>query len=491
MINNDKSTGTNKYGLEDIFTSEQEVTKDNVVNVIKETLKSHEGNVDKILNLKKVYTGDQEILNREKEATTVSNEKFNINIIPTLVNTVAGLTLGEKVDYVLKDNESDGSSKELKSKDLVEITTELHINNDILMDKDSLVEMYICGKAYQFCAAIDDRTVLSKVKCEEAYIIRTTEVGNRELAAVVIGSIKIDKDKTLPKYTVFTQTDKYIVYDDKVQESMLHALPEIPLQEIKLNEYALSLVAQLEPLQNAMNLAVSDSINTVQNQLRALLFITGAEMDRETVENAKASGVVTVKGEDGRNITANYLQKPIDTGLADLRTHLFDMAVFISCMPQTGGTSGNGMAALIGSGYEMVNQNAYFVLLPFKKAKRGIVNNLIKILQTRGIVKSDLSVRDIDISFDRNNLADIQSTAQAMKTFQEMGVPPRNFLKLGNVFSDIEQIAKYMEKDFVNKVVEGVVSDTNSNVAQTNISTDNEQGGEDVTPTNKDKMSDM
>lgn len=453
------------FGLKTIFTSEKEITKDNIISIIENAMPIFLENQKQIIELKEIFVGDQEILQRQNDKTS-TNEKFNINILPTIVNTMAGLYLGEKIDYVYANIDADDKKKE----DIAIINRYMRYSGDILCDKNALIEMLISGIAYQFCAGDEEEPfMIANIPSENCFAIYNTNIGYPIIATCVYSSIDND-NYTL---TVFTKTDKIVLVTDKdgklridIENSMPHECPKNPIQVIKFNEYALSLVAQLESVQNAFNLAISDSINAIIEQIRAMLVINGAEITKDDAKLAKETGVLNVTNPNGTPISTAYLSKPLDENINSLRTFLFDLALFMAGVPsqETGGSGNNGAVAMA-SGFFGANISAYFNELEFQKPKQNQIDNAIEALKRKGIIKSDISSFDIQIRFDRNKLSSLKENADALAVLLKCNIPPRDALKVAGIFSDADNIANEMEnikKTAINKIVDEVTKDEQS-----------------------------
>lgn len=469
------------FGLKNIYTSEKEITQDNILKHIQSFYNEFEKNRKQILQLKDIMVGKQAILSRAQYKET-PNEQVNINIIFPIVNTIAGLYLGEKIDYIYNDEDKQ------KTKDTIELVKHLRYNGDILLDKNSLVEMLVCGYALQYSGSKDDKkspVLLANIESENGFVVRYTGVGKPVVLTCIVGE-EVENNTTIANgeksqaktvLACFTDTEKITLIQDSMSSSenngwkidkdeektLLHNMPRNPIQEIQLNPYLYSLVAQLEAAQNAFNVSVSDSINSIIQQIRALLVILGAEITKEDAENAQKTGVLNATSANGQQITASFLTKPLDEGIINLRTFLFDIIGFIAGLPKTGGTSGNAGAAYAASGLLQANQNAYFNELEFQKPKQALIDNVITALRDNKIIKSNLSSFDIEIRFDRNKLTDIQSSTTALATLLGInGMPAKDALKVVGLFSDIDSVSKKIEEAVKKSVINGLTNQSNN-----------------------------
>lgn len=248
------------------------------------------------------------------------------------------------------------------------------------------------------------------------------------------------------------------------------------------------MVAQGESAQNALNVAMSESINDTIFQMRSMLLITGAELTESNIEIARKHGILQVNTTDGRNVTADYLTKPLDETITSLRSMLFDVLYFIIGIPSTdGGTSGNAGAAIVASGMQTMDLVAYSIQLEMQKAKSNMLDNLIQVLRTKGLIESDISAIDVDIAFDRQLVMNIVQAADAFSKLKTSGFPNKDNLKVTKLTSDVDRVASEMDKlaeEQAKKVVDAVnnglktptdpnVPNADKNGSQTNTDTQN------------------
>ena len=437
------------FGLEQIFTNAKVVNELNITAVVIDALTVFNRNKLQITELQEQYKGDQVILYRQPTSNQPVNERVNMNLFPTLATTWVGLILGEKTDYVFNGKEKEKAKRE----DMNEIIKHVRINHDVLLDKETLFDLFITGIAYQYCGGQkkDGKPALmANIPADSCFTIHSREIGYPTIASVIVGKTAMNKEQL----SVYTDTRKFILEQDEttlntysIVQNIQHYLPENPIQEIKLNPQLLSMVAQGESVQNALNMAVSESINDTIFQMRSMLFIMGAELTKENMQLAKEFGILNVTTTDGRQVSAEYLTKPLDETINSLRSMLFDVLYFIMGIPSTnGGTSGNTGAAVVASGMQTMDLVAYSIQLEMKKAKTAMLDNLITLLRSNKIITSEISAIDVDIVFDRQLVMDIVGSADAFSKLKVAGFPDRDNLKVTKLSSDVDRVAIEMKK---------------------------------------------
>ena len=98
-------------GREMIFTDYDEITKDNILDVINKAFPIHMSNVTEEKYLFNYVAGDQDIKKREKEIRSEINERVVINIASRIKNFKVGYEYSNPVTYIKA-----GEVKALKSK---------------------------------------------------------------------------------------------------------------------------------------------------------------------------------------------------------------------------------------------------------------------------------------------------------------------------------------------------------------------------------------
>lgn len=435
------------FGLREIFTNANVVDDSNIVAVLASSLSDFEWNKKQIKELHDIYKGDQIILHRVPNSNQPANERVNMNLFPAVSTIWVGLILGEKTDYVFN-----GESKESqKQDDVSKLVRMIRYNDDVLLDKEALLELFISGVAYAYTGGQKQKNnpiKLAMLPTDSTFVVKSRDIGYPVVLTAIYGVDENGNDQI----TAFTDTKKYILAkQDKKKEFVIvkserHFLPTNPIQEVRLNPQYLSMVAQGEASQNALNMAMSESINDTIFQMRSMLLITGAELTADQIVLAKEHGVLNVNPTDGRSVSAQYLAKPLDETITSLRSLLFDTIKFIMGLPSTdGGTSGNSGAALVASGMQTMDLVAYSIQLEMKKAKKAMLDNIIEIMVNSKMLSSDLNATDIEIAFDRQLVMNIVEAADAFSKLKAAGFPDRDNLKVTKVTSDVARVAKEME----------------------------------------------
>jgi hypothetical protein len=90
-------------GRHKIILEYDEVTKDNVLEVLQKAIPWHTRNVKDCEYLIKYFLGDQDILRRQSPATSSINNQVVVNYALPITREIIGYTFGNPIEYVQKD----------------------------------------------------------------------------------------------------------------------------------------------------------------------------------------------------------------------------------------------------------------------------------------------------------------------------------------------------------------------------------------------------
>ena len=188
---------------------------------------------------------------------------------------------------------------------------------------------------------------------------------------------------------------------------------------------------QAIPVMNALNQITSDSLNDIEGTIRSLLVLLGTEIEEgkesEIMKQIKDLRLLSLAQRQGMGGTldAKFISPQINSQEAhDVRDFLRETFNIITGVPDRQGNNvggDTGVAVINRNGWTDVEIVARLKELFFKKMKTKQVAIALKILQQLDLIKSDITVLDIEISLGRNTLSDLSSKAQAFSTLVATG----------------------------------------------------------------------
>lgn len=255
-----------------IKTSVTEITNENVVDVLRKALATHELNRSEIDYLWKYYRGDQPIRNRVKDVRPEICNKITENRANEIVSFKVGYLCGEPIQYVSRN----GGEEIVKQ---INTLNEYMFAEDKAAQDQELVEwQMICGTAFRLVLpdepGEEDEAPfeLYTLDPRDTFVVYSNEIGNKPLMAV-----KYSKDDNeIFHYSIYTENRYYLVDGDILVESKPHALDMIPIIEYPGNN-----------MENGV-IGYFDFIN-IPNYKN----LKGVTDPRKYLENIKADGYAT------------------------------------------------------------------------------------------------------------------------------------------------------------------------------------------------------
>lgn len=232
-----------------IKTSVTEITDENVVDVLRKALATHELNRSEIDYLWKYYRGDQPIRNRVKDVRPEICNKITENRANEIVSFKVGYLCGEPIQYVSRN----GGEEIVKQ---INTLNEYMFAEDKAAQDQELVEwQMICGTAFRLVLpdepGEEDEAPfeLYTLDPRDTFVVYSNEIGNKPLMAV-----KYSKDDNeIFHYSIYTENRYYLVDGDILVESKPHALDMIPIIEYPGNNAHLGSFEIVLPLLDAIN----------------------------------------------------------------------------------------------------------------------------------------------------------------------------------------------------------------------------------------------
>lgn len=468
-------------GRKRIFT-DKEVNKKNIIDILNESLSIHNQNVAESKKLIDIYLGDQEILNRQETDTSDINNKVVLNYAFSSERDIIGYTFGKDVEII----PSSGKHR----RDIKKILDIMEYENTTTVDLEVALMTGITGLGYYY--TLPSREIRSDympdipIQLHAADIFKTFVVRSNDIGNPVVLSVSYRSDK---KYTYFTcYTDDFIYrikslgvnmisslnYEIKVEENVMGLNPIVPIEN---NCFLLGDFEVCITLFNAINTIASDSVDDVENVIKSLLVLLGAELEETEVPKVKKNRILQLLGTPGVNLDAKFIYQQLDAqGIKDLREYFEEAYKIILGIPDRktrgGGGGDTGDAVELRDGWADIEIVARLKEQYLKIAKKKQLAIVIRILQLLGNISKNVKLQDLTVKYPRNKNNNIVSKAQAFSTLHSTkALALEDELAITNLTTDIAETAERGEKYWANNT-DNNNSETNDNINQ-NIITDN------------------
>lgn len=408
------------YGRKRILLDYDEVTPNNVIEVLQKALNTHASNRHDCEYLIRYFLGDQDILYRPDPSTSNINNKTVLNYAFPITREIVGYTLGNPIEMISKDGDKRDEVKKFNDA----------YDYESLNTTDVCVALYasVCGVGYYITLPSSEITkdntpeiplIIDCLDPRETFVVQSNSVGNPQIMSCTI--IK----KTDGKRVYICYTDEYKMTIENMKTVKTEANP-VGKDPITMLENSLFLTGDWEQaisVMNASNLVASDSLNDIEGTIRALLVITGTEFDEgddTSLKNIKENRLLTLNAPGGTNVDAKFIAPQIEsTSLQNIRTYLDDARNIITGIPDrennaSGGDTGT--AVLNRNGWTDIEIVARLKEMFIKKAKKKQIEVGLKILKSLGLISKNLRALDIDVSIPRHSHDNVSTRATTFAT---------------------------------------------------------------------------
>ena len=393
------------YGRTKIYTDVENITSENVVDVLTKAVSVHSLNQNDIDYLWDYYRGKTDILGKVKEVRDNINHMVAVNRAYEIVNFKRGYGFGEPIQYIRR-----GTDESLTD-DINKLNEFMFSQNKHAEDSTLAEWLYVCG--------LGVRMVLPSVDEDEPFKIYTLDprysfvVHYNGLGEKAVMGVKfIIKENKEPVYSVYTKDMYFEIAKDKIVRSEPHALGEVPIFEYPANTARLGSFEIVLPLLNAINEVESNRLDDVEQYVNSFLALLGGTIDDETYRKLEEYKMLCLpEGTDAKYLSGQMLQADIQV----LVDNLYDAVLKICGLPNRDGgtgTSGNGVAVYLSDGFSTAESHMQSVENEFKRSEKNFLKLVLRIL--RDTVGTKLRIGDIAIKFSRRNYDNIQTKSQVL-----------------------------------------------------------------------------
>ena len=418
------------YGRRRIILNYDEVTPENFKEVFEQALPIFNKNRLDCEYLVDMFLGKQDILYRPAPNTSNINNKTVVNLAYPVTREIVGYTFGNPFELVQRS--------EKNREDIQKLSDFCNYEGNYIVDITTAMFSSICGFGYQITLPSKDITkdntpdvplIIDTLDPRSTFIVQSTAVGNPQIMSCMV---TCDSNGGNKKYIAFTDDYKFVY--DAVKGTLSNEPNAIGLDPITMVSNSLLLTGDWEqaiPVMNALNQITSDSLNDIEGTIRSLLVLLGTEIEEgkesEIMKQIKDLRLLSLAQRQGMGGTldAKFISPQINSQEAhDVRDFLRETFNIITGVPDRQGNNvggDTGVAVINRNGWTDVEIVARLKELFFKKMKTKQVAIALKILQQLDLIKSDITVLDIEISLGRNTLSDLSSKAQAFSTLVATG----------------------------------------------------------------------
>lgn len=423
------------YGRTVIYTSEESITRDNVVDVLTDAIPVFEKNRFETQILYDYYCGKQAVYDRVKDVRPEICHKIVENRANEIVSFKTGYLMGEPVQYISRGND---------------VSEQLNVFNEYMTaegkdskDKEIADWFHISGHAYRMIKP-DKKSEMDEAPFEiytldprETFVVRHSGLGHKVLMGVIVVAIK-----GVTRYCCYTDRRYFEIEEGKIIKEAPNGLRAVPIIEYPANMARLGAFEIVIDLIDALNDLASDRLDGVDQFIQALMVFKGVDIDSDDFAQLRKEGALKVPP-DG---DVKYLIQELNQGQTQtLVDYTYQTMLDICGMPNRNGgssTSDNGVAVIYRDGWTSAETRAKDSEMMFKKSEKEFLRLAIKIANEYR--QLDLRASQIDPHFTRRNYENIQSKSQVLTTMLSNNkIHPRLAFEYCGMFVDPE--AAYIE----------------------------------------------
>ena len=437
------------FGRKKIFTDVTEITRDNVLEVLRKALITHWSNKADMEYLYAYYKGRQPVLNRQKEVRPEIKNTVVENRANEIVSFKVGYLMGEPIQYVSRSD----------SKSVADKITTLNgycLSEDkAAKDKELADWFHICGTAYRM--VLPD-SVFEKESDEAPFEIYTLDprfafvvYANSIGEPPVMGVKYIQRSDGAMIYSIYTK-DRYFEVENQsmIVREEAQSLG-IPIIEYPANNARLGAFEIVLPLLDAINTVDSNRLDGVEQFVQALMLFHNVDISVDDFSKLRDEGAIKYKDIDPQyKAEIKYLTSELNQSQTQtLVDHLYNTVLTICGMPNRNGgssTSDTGSAVIMRDGWSAAEARAKDSELMFKLSEKEFLKLVLHICSD--LSDLELKLSNVEVRFTRRNYENIAQKATVLTTMLSNPkiAPVLAFTHCG-MFSD-PQLAYRMSMDY-------------------------------------------
>lgn len=391
-------------GRRKICTSEEVITRDNLLDILDEAMLTHASNRSEIQYLWDYYRGKTPIQSKTKEYRENINNIVNENRAMQIVEFYQGYIFGEPIQYIRRGKD------ETLNEEISWLNDKMAEKDKVALDNELAEWMLVAGVCPRMILpSDDDDSVFEIYTLDPRYSFNVYHNG---LGEKVVMSVKcVTLDDSTEVISVYTKDTYFEVTAGEITKEEKHSMGCCPMVEYLLNNVRMGIFEPVLSIMDAIDTLQSNRIDDVEQFVNSILAILGGEINKETMDSLRELGALNLpEGVDAKYLNSVLAQGDIQT----LKKDLLSAIIEITGMPNRNGgssTSDTGSAVMLRDGWETADAKSKRIEVQFKKAEKKALGIIISIATT---LKDDFNIGDVEIRFTRRNYENIQTKAQVL-----------------------------------------------------------------------------
>lgn len=424
-----------RYGRKIAYANVEQITADNIVNVIGSCIGAFYFNKTVIRYLWNYYKGDQPVLYRTKIQNADITNKVPENHAYEIVQFKVGQTYGEPIQLISR-------------KDDDRINNAVDEFNDYLTDANKQEKDIKAGewqsatgtsfKAVQFANGDIPFRIVAPTPMNTFVIYNQST----EEPLLAIQELK-DADGQIYKLC-YTESYECKIVNGEVRDWKLHGFGGIPIVEFPNNHERISDIELVIGLLDAINTMQSNRMDGVEQFVQFWIKFVNCEIDPKTFEEMKISHALTVKSNNEQNKSDVDImtQELNQTECQVAKDDLWENAQSILAVPtresQNSGGDTQGAVSLR-AGWDFSKTRAKQKDPIIKTAEKRLAKVILNVIR---IKDHDLGLtsRDFDVQINHSPLDNLYTKTQALDQMLKAGINPRIAVSTCGLWGDAEKV---------------------------------------------------
>ena len=400
------------YGRTVIYTNADEITKDNIREVLEDAMSVHETNVAQIDYLYEYYRGKTDILNREKTIRSDIVNQIHEAIAKEIVDFKVSYLVGKEIVYSTSNTDISDRVEELNQI--------MRLCGKAKKDYDLVEWQMIAGTAYRAVFPVEDSPegeptfTVTTVDPRQAFVIYSNDLQKEPMACVYF----YEDGEGITHYWTYTHDKCFKTNDDdetvETEDWSLHYLPII---EYPANNARLGAFEPVIDLLNAIDTLDSNRLDGVEQIIQALLVLTNCKLpEGETINTLAQKGVIELPSDSANPADIKLIVEKLDQQQTQvLKDDFYEAVMSICAMPVRGNgksTSDNGLAVIYRDGWTAAETAARTSQKMIESSEFNALRLMLSIC--RDTMSLDIPLRDIKVDFTTNHYENLELKVQSL-----------------------------------------------------------------------------
>jgi SPP1 family phage portal protein len=432
-------------------------------------LPMHAYNRRQIRQLQEYLRGWHPAINaRLKTTRTDVDNKITVDYAYSITRDIVGYFLGKPIQYTNRQGKF--------RKQMENFVNALNAENKALVDIQIAEDCSICGVGFRGCFTEQNPvngTKLNLLRLDPMNTFVVYPADPSKLPIYAVTSYEGAPELTIPGapvngpvyYKVYTPTKMFVFKDnftggyDPVAGGALELQTStdisfggwLPIVEYQNNLWRLGDWEMATSIMDALDAVTSDGVNDIQQAVNSILVAMGMELGKDDFDKLSLNGFLNVANiPPGVTPVVDFISQPMnaDIGVA-LRDYLESTLRVIVGVPDRktrgGGGGDTGDAVFLRDGWQDIDLVAAAKEPYFIQSERNALAVILYILDVNKEV-SNINAADVDIHFNRNKTANLQSKAQVFQILSgSAAMAPEDALDIAGLTNNVSDVIMRMD----------------------------------------------